>query len=125
VLLIAILAAALFAAPFIHLGGLALLLMTLPQIAALGATVAQVLCTLGGRKLPTWGEWLVFAPFVVLFFASSFIPAATLGEHPWEGASLAESLMLAAWVVIALMLAWVGRRGWRGMLVRPHPFLPN
>lgn len=124
-LLIAILAAALFAAPFIHLGGLALLLVTLPQLGALGATVAQVLCTLGGRKLPTWGEWLVFAPLVVLFFASSFIPLTTLGQHPWAGDSLMEPLMLAAWVVMALMLAWVGRRGWRGMLARPHPFLPN
>lgn len=120
-----LLAVVLAAALVMHLGGLALLLVALPQLAAAGTMVAQVLCTLGGRRLPAWGEWLVYAPFVLLFFLSTFIPAATLGSHPWRGAALAEPWMLAAWAMLALVLAWLGRRGWRGLLARPHPFLPN
>ena len=108
-----------------HLGGLAVLLVALPQLAAVGMMVAQVLCTLGGRKLPTWGEWLVYAPFVLLFFLSTFVPVTTLGRRPWSGAFLAESWMLAAWAVLALVLAWIGRRGWRGLQARPHPFISN
>ncbi|MEW9573625.1 hypothetical protein ABQJ54_17875 [Rhodanobacter sp. Si-c] len=115
----------LIAALAMHLKGLAVLLVALPQLAAAGAMVAQVLCALGGRKLPSWGEWLVHVPFVLLFFLSTFIPMATLGRHPWRGATLVEPWLLAAWVALALVVAWLGRRGWRGLLARPHPFLAD
>ncbi|GAB3782563.1 hypothetical protein [Dyella agri] len=121
----AMLAAALVAARFVHLGSVTLLLIALPQLAAAGTMVTQVLCTLGGRKLPTWGEWLIYVPFFVLFFLSIFLPVTTMGNHPWQGASLAQPLLLAAWVVMAMVLTWLGRRGWRGLLARPHPFMPN
>jgi len=121
----AMLAVALVAARFIHLGNIALLLIVLPQLAAAGTMVAQVLCTLGGRKLPTWIEWLIYGPFFVLFFLSIFLPATAMGQHPWRGASLAQPWLLVAWLAMAIVLAWLGRRGWRGLLARPHPFLPN
>lgn len=108
-----------------HLDGLAVLLVALPQLAALGATISQVLYTLGGRKLSALAECLVYIPVLVLFFLSTFIPATTLGRHPWSGAPLAESWLLAAWAVLALVLAWIGRRGWRGLLAQPHPFMAN
>lgn len=124
-LLVVMLTTALMAASFVHVNSLALLLITLPQIAAAGAMVVQVLCTLGGRKLPTWGEWLIYAPFLVLLSLSIFIPITTLDKEPWHGAQLAQPLLLAAWAVMALVLAWVGRRGWRGWLAQPHPFMSN
>lgn len=114
----------LVAALAMHMDGLAVLLVALPQLAAVGVMVSQVLCTLGGRKLPTWGEWLVYTPFVLLFFFSTFVPVTTLGRHPWSGAILAEPWLLAAWFVLALVLVWLGRRGWRGLQARPHPFMP-
>lgn len=124
-LLLAMLAAALVAAHFVHLGGYTLLLIALPQLAATGTMVTQVLCTLGGRKLPTWGEWMIYAPFFVLFFFSIFVPVTTLGSHPWQGAGVAQPALLAAWMAMAIVLAWLARRGWRGLLARPHPFMPN
>lgn len=108
-----------------HLDGLATLLLALPQLAALGATVSQVLCTFGGRGLPTVAEWLIYTPILVLFLLSTIIPATTLDEHPWSGATLAESWLLAGWAVMAVVLLWVGRRGWRGLQAQPHPFMPN
>lgn len=120
----AMLSAALVAARFVHLDGLTLLLAALPQLAAAGTMVVQVLCTLGGRKLPAWAEWLIYIPFFVLFFLSTFLPVTMAGEHPWHDASLAEPLLLVAWVAMAMVLAWLGRRGWRGLLARPHPFMP-
>ncbi|MFK2877322.1 hypothetical protein [Rhodanobacter hydrolyticus] len=120
-----LLIAALAAARFMHLDRLTLLLIALPQFAAAGTMVVQVLCTLGGRKLPTWIEWLVYVPLFVLFFLSIFVPATAMGKHPWQGADLTQSLLLAAWAVMAMVLAWIGRRGWQGLLARPHPFMSN
>lgn len=121
----AMLGAALVAARFVHLGGVAVLLIALPQLAAAGTMVAQVLCTLGGRKLPTWAGWLIYIPFFVLYFLSIFLPATMVGKHPWPGANPAQPWLLAAWVAMAVVLTWLARRGWRGLLARPHPFLPN
>lgn len=124
-LMAAVLAAALIGAALAHMNGLGLILVALPQLAAVGAMVAQVLCTLGGRKLPTWAEWLVYTPLLVLFFASTFIPLTLLGRHPWQGAALVQPWLAAAWVAMAMVLAWLGHRGWRGLLARSHPFLAN
>lgn len=115
----------LVAATAAHLGGLAVLLVALPQLAAFAAMASQVLCTLGGRRLSTLGECLVYIPVLVLFVLSTCIPASTLGRHPWPAATLAESWLLAAWTALALVLAWLGLRGWRGLQARPHPFMPN
>ncbi|MBN8922149.1 MAG: hypothetical protein BGP10_17270 [Rhodanobacter sp. 68-29] len=120
-----VLVAALIAAHYRHMSGLSLLLVALPQLAVAGAMVAQVLCTLGGRKLPTWGEWLVYTPLLVLFFVSTFIPITTLGRHPWQYANLVQGWLSVAWVVMAVVLLWLGRRGWQALLRRPHPFLAS
>lgn len=121
----ALLAGIVIAALLVHMHGLVLLLVVLPGFAATGAMAAQVLNTFGGRQLPAWGEWLVYAPLAALFFISAFIPMSTLGKHPWQGAATIEPWLLATWVAMALALAWLGHRGWRALLRRPHPFLPT
>ena len=35
------------------------------------------------------------------------------------------SVLLVGWLAVGGMLLWLGRRGWRGLQQRPHPFLPN
>ena len=33
--------------------------------------------------------------------------------------------LAAGWAAVTVALFWLGRRGWRGLQQRPHPFLPN
>jgi hypothetical protein len=120
-----LLAGVVILASVVHMHGSAMLLVMLPEFAAIGAMVAQALCTFGGCRLPAWGEWLIYIPLVALFFISAFIPMSALGKHPWQGAAMIEWWLLAAWMAMAVVLAWLGRRGWRALLRRPHPFLPT
>lgn len=107
----------------LHLRGLGLLLVVLPIPASLGVIVMQVLRLVGGRPLSSWGAWLLFVPLAALFTLSIVLPIVSLADRAASVA--APSWLLAAWGVLALMLAWLAQRGWRGLQRRPHPFLPN
>lgn len=107
----------------IHLRGLNLLLLALPIPASLGATVMLVLRISGGRPLPAWGAWLLLMPLTVLLVLSVTIPAMSLATH--ASMLVAKGWLLAAWCVMALVLAWLGQHGWHAFRQRPHPFLPN
>ncbi|CAM5347568.1 hypothetical protein RLIN73S_03191 [Rhodanobacter lindaniclasticus] len=48
---------------------------------------------------------------------------ATLGRHPYP---LGEGVwvgLVMAWSIAAIVLSWLGQRGWRNLRRRPHPFL--
>jgi hypothetical protein len=120
-----LLACVLAAALVMHLSGLAVLLVALAQLAAVGAMAAQVLCTLGGYKPHVGVLASIYVVLAVLFCLSTFVPLLSADEHPWSGLALLEPALLASWIVLAAVLLWLGRRGWRGLLARPHPFLAN
>ena len=118
ILLVVVLAAALAA----HLHGLDLLLVALPTLASLGVIVVQALRTYGGLQLPTWGTVLLLISLAALLALSMLFPIVSLATH--AALVTAQSWLLLAWGVAALVLAWLGRRGWHAFQHRPHPFLP-
>lgn len=120
-----LLACVLTATLVMHLPALAVLLVVLGQLAAIGTMVAQVLCTLGGYRLHVGVQGPIYVVLTVLFCLSSFIPLLSTVQHPWSGITPFEYALLAGWAVLAAVLLWLGRRGWRGLLARPHPFLAN
>jgi len=120
-----LLACVLAAALVMHLPFLAVLLVVLAQLAAISAMAAQVLCTLGGCRLHMGVLGPIYVVLTVLFCMSTFIPLLGTDHHPWSGLAPLEHGLLAGWIVLAAALLWLGRRGWRGLLARPHPFLAD
>ena len=98
----------------------AALAVLLAQATGIGVLVAFTLAIIGGRPLPGWGTGMLsVACFIVTATGLSFA-LMDRGAH--------DILLLAAasaWAMLALVLAWLGRRGWRGLRDRPHPFIAN
>ena len=106
---------------YVHMGWTAALAVLLAQATGIGVLVAFTLAIVGGRPLPGWGTAaLSVACFVVTSIGLSF---ALLDRGAAHGILLL--VAASAWAVLALVLAWLGRRGWRGLERRPHPFLAN
>jgi hypothetical protein len=121
---IGLLALVLAAALLLHANPALLIFAVLSQLGCAATVAATSLGVFGGRPLPGWGMALVLAGMAVLVCASTFVPLfATLGRHPWHGGQAAFALLAVAWIVAACVLGWLGRRGWRAMRARPHPFL--
>jgi hypothetical protein len=34
-------------------------------------------------------------------------------------------LLPLGWLLLTVTMAWLGRRGWRALMQRPHPFLSD
>ncbi|MGN6281184.1 hypothetical protein [Frateuria sp.] len=107
----------------IHLGWIAESAVLLTQLASMGVLVAFTLSVVGGRPLPGWGTGMFCMVCIVLVSLSlslSLMDRTTAaGYAPWLAA------LAAAWAVFLLVLGWIGRRGWRGLVQRRHPFLAN
>jgi hypothetical protein len=96
------------------------------QATATVALVAYTLLITGGQTATAgrwanlgiglfWGVLLTFPVFV-----------SCLDVHPANPAMTRLTVLFdAGWVLLIVVLAWLGRRGWRGLQQRPHPFLPN
>ena len=100
---------------------LALLLVAL---GCLGYLYAMALSTFGGHPLPSFAKSLLMIAMFVLLSVTVLLPQL------WQDWSVlyawrALDALFAAWLVLALFLTWLGRRGWRGLQQRPHPFFPN
>ncbi len=122
--LAALLVMTVVAASFVHMHGLALLLVALPPFAAAGTMLAQTLCTLGDCRLPRWGEWLYYLLLATLILLSVIVPTLTFADSPSQAVTTLEQGMLLGWMVMVPVMIGLGRRGWRAFLGRPHPFLP-
>lgn len=99
----------------------ALLTVTL---GCLGYLYAMALSTFGGRPLSNFGKGLLMIVMFVLFSLTVLLSQPWQGENPLYAAH-ANVALVAVWLVLALFLLWLGRRGWRALQQRPHPFLPN
>ncbi len=89
-------------------------------LVALGMLAASALAVLGGSPLCGWprGFLMLLALALITLTALSF----TAGPQ-WQPLRLAH--LGIGWAALLLWLLWLGRRGWRGLQQRPHPFLPN
>lgn len=115
-----LLAALVALAWYVHTGWTAVLALLLAQATGIGVLVAFTLAIIGGRPLPGWGTGtLSVACFVVITTGLLF----ALLDRSAHGMLLL--VAASAWVVLALVLAWLGWRGWRGLQDRPHPFIVN
>jgi len=106
-----------------HLGWMAEVAVLLSQMASMGVLVAFTLAILGGRPLPGWGTGVFCIACFILVSLSLSLPLLGRDGAAAHGAWLAT--MLAAWALFLLALAWLGRRGWRALARRQHPFLAN
>lgn len=99
------------------------LTMLLIAAGCLGYLVAMVLGILGGHALSGVGKLFVVIGMLVLLSVTALLPML------WHGGSgltvIVAAALAAAWLVLALLLLWLGHRGWRGLQQRPHPFLAN
>ncbi len=121
----ALLVLVLGAALAMHLGNAVLAFALLSQLGCAAVLVAFVLSTLGGCSLSPSPKAVMLIAAFVLVTLSVFIPVVAHGRHPWPSGAIAEAALLAGWTLLAAALFWLGRRGWRGLQQRPHPFLPN
>jgi len=114
----------LIVAACLHVGRSVELTMPLIALACLGYLVASALSIFGGHPLPGFGKSLLVIGMFVLLSLTVLLPMLW---HDWAELSAARAgdTLGAAWFALALFLFWLGRRGWRGLRQRPHPFLPN
>lgn len=106
------------------LGMPSLLLLTLAQLGGIGFMLAFALATVGGRPLRHGATAALSVYGYVLICVSVFLPA--LAENGRFHLDTSWSALFAAgWATLIVLLLWLGRRGWRGLQLRPHPFLPN
>ena len=86
---------------------------------ALGMLAASALAVLGGSPICGWPKGLLL---LLLALITLTVLSFTTGPQ-WQPLRLAH--LGIGWAALALWLIWLGRRGWRGLQQRPHPFLPN
>ena len=95
---------------------------------ALLAGVALSLDALGGHPLPGWGLGLVCSVVAIVVFTTGFtaLIASELRQGgAWGTSPMLWSVFIGMVLLVAAMLAWIGRRGARAVLAQPHPFLAH
>ncbi|TAL83269.1 MAG: hypothetical protein EPN74_14850 [Rhodanobacter sp.] len=96
----------------------------LSQLSLAAAVVAYALLITGGQVA---GRWLNLG-ISLLWPLLIMLPLFVSGRDRHLGNLAVSHLTLlfdAGWVLLIVLLLWLGRRGWRGLQQRPHPFLPR
>jgi len=109
----------------LHLSARASLFVLLGQLGSIGFMVAFTLTIIGGRPLGPWATGALAIFGCILINVSLFVPTLSDPGQMKLGGGTLPDLFVVGWVVLAVALPWLGRRGWRGLMQRPHPFLPN
>lgn len=107
-----------------RLGWVAGVATLLVQLTSMGMLVSFTLAIMGGQPLPAWGTGILCTVcFVQMSLSLSWLP---LDRDAFERAhGIPAALLGVSWIAVLLVLAWLGRRGWLGLLQRPHPFFSN
>ncbi len=108
---------------FWHGHGYMLSFMLLAQLGGALVTAAVLLNLLGGHALSPWRTGLILVVATVLTFLSLLLPALALGSRPVVQVRPLLPLLPLGWLLLAGAMAWLCRRGWRGLVQQPHPFL--
>lgn len=100
---------------------LAMLVVTL---GCLGYLYAMALSIFGGRVLSSFSKSLLMLGMFVLLSVTVLLPQL---RHDWDAlyATRADEALVAAWLSLAGLLLWLGRRGASALRQRPHPFMPD
>ena len=94
------------------------------QLSAAMAVVAYTLLIIGGQEAGRWANMGIGLLWGLLLMLPLFVPGRD--SHLGNLAMTILTVLLdAGWVLLVAVLFWLGRRGWRGLQQRPHPFLPN
>jgi hypothetical protein len=95
------------------------------EIACAGFGVTVTFMILGNRE-PSSAGWvaLLIAGFTLACLSVGVLMNSG-GTRPWKFTGAIEHWFIAAWLVYGAILFWLGLRGWRSFVQRPHPFLPN
>ncbi|WP_430391998.1 hypothetical protein [Dyella sp. 20L07] len=112
-------------AVYAHATGASLLLLVISQLGCAATLIACLLGVLGGRPLPGWGLTVLITLIAMLIGCISSFSGSMIGDQAWAPSTSFVVAVIGAWLVMGAVLAWLGRRGWRGLIKRPHPFLPN
>jgi hypothetical protein len=100
-------------------------ILLLAQLGAAAVTVALLLGLLGGRLSRTWQFGVPVGVIAVLTVCSMVLAAMAHGRQPVAWVLQWSPVAVLAWLLFGIALFLIGRRGWRGLQQRPHPFLPN
>jgi hypothetical protein len=121
-----LLLASLSLAGWSHLGVQGDLLLLLSQMGGMGLTAALALEVLGGVRLQVWGlTALVVSSYVWIVINITIAVPLFHDGGPIVLGNVGAGWLAAGWAAFTVALLWLGRRGWRGLQQRPHPFLPN
>ena len=98
----------------------------LAQLGAATITGALLFNIFGGRPLALWTSALLLGLEWLLTMFSLTLPLMAWRRNDpvgWAGELL--SPLGLAWLLLALAMLWLARRGWRGLQQLPHPFLAH
>jgi len=102
------------------------LLLLLSQLGGMGLTAALALEVLGGVRLQIgWLAALVVSSYLWIVINIGIAVPLFHDGGPIVLGNVGAGWLAAGWAVFTVALLWLGRRGWRGLQQRPHPFLPN
>ncbi len=82
-----------------------------------------VLATLGGRRLPDWAMMTLMLVFLAL--TNVCLLPVVLSHAAGAVTTAYLAVPLAGWVLLGLVMLWLGFRGSIGFQRRPHVFLPE
>lgn len=122
---LALLALSILCALALHLHAEALAFILLTQVGAFAFVITFALLIAGG-KLPN--RWVIGGFSCVAFMlviVSLFVPAMSDASTIQLPTGKAATWLICGWIALGAVLFWLGLRGWRGFVQRPHPFLPN
>lgn len=95
------------------------LIALLAQLGWFGLLAVMLPAVVAGQPLPGWVRFLLFVAMGVLVAASLWL----LG-HGEAASGLWPAVAVSA-VLLALILLWLGARGWRALQRQPHVFLAH
>ena len=107
-----------------HMNAQAIAFVLLSQLGAAGFVVAFGLLVIGGRVPGRWSTVTIGIFGCILINVSLFVSTLSDTGTIQLGVISLQTLLVTGWIVLALMLVQLARRGWLGLRERVHPFLP-
>ncbi|EIL87957.1 hypothetical protein UU9_14160 [Rhodanobacter fulvus Jip2] len=98
--------------------------LLLAQLGSATVTTALLLDFFGGRPVGPWHSAMLHGACFTLTLLSLGLPWAWSHLHVGWAHELLSPLALG-WLLLALAMSWLGRRGWQELQQIPHPFLAH
>jgi len=108
-----------------HPSAISMLLLVVGQFGCAAALIACVIAAIGGRPLAPSGMFSLMISISLLIGSNSFLTSSQPGSRLWTPPLAYSLVLLAGWIIVSMVIAWMGRRGWMAWKSRPHTFMPN